>query len=58
MAQTIAESWPEVKVIIATGYSEMPKELKGRFERLGKPFWSHDLKGAIERTFKWRPEAT
>lgn len=58
LAQAIAESWPEVKVIIATGYSEMPEELKGRFERLGKPFWSHDLKGAIERTFKWRLEPT
>jgi CheY-like chemotaxis protein len=58
LAQAIVESWPDVKVIIATGYSEMPEELKGRFERLGKPFWSRDLKGAIERTFKWRLEPT
>jgi CheY-like chemotaxis protein len=54
LAQAIENAWPEVKVIIATGYSEMPDELKGRFERLGKPFWSSDLRGAIERTFRWR----
>ena len=27
----------------------MPEEYQGRFERLGKPFWSADLKAAIER---------
>ena len=51
LASAIAAEWPDIKVIVATGYSEMPDELRGKFERLGKPFWSHDLKAAIERTF-------
>jgi PAS domain S-box-containing protein len=51
LANTIVAEWPHIKVIVATGYSEMPEELRGKFERLGKPFWSHDLKTAIERTF-------
>jgi PAS domain S-box-containing protein len=51
LATTITAEWPNIKVIVATGYSEMPEELRGKFERLGKPFWSHDLKAAIERTF-------
>jgi PAS domain S-box-containing protein len=51
LATTITTEWPHIKVIVATGYSEMPEELRGKFERLGKPFWSHDLKAAIERTF-------
>ncbi|QQR36133.1 PAS domain S-box protein [Devosia oryziradicis] len=51
LASAIETEWPHIKVIVATGYSEMPEELRGKFERLGKPFWSHDLKAAIERTF-------
>ncbi|MBE0579528.1 PAS domain S-box protein [Devosia sp.] len=51
LASAITAEWPHIKVIVATGYSEMPEELRGKFERLGKPFWSHDLKAAIERTF-------
>ena len=51
LASAITSEWPDIKVIVATGYSEMPEELRGKFERLGKPFWSQDLKAAIERTF-------
>ena len=51
LAAAITDEWPHIKVIVATGYSEMPEELRGKFEKLGKPFWSHDLKAAIERTF-------
>lgn len=51
LASAISAEWPDIKVIVATGYSEMPEELRGKFEKLGKPFWSHDLKAAIERTF-------
>ena len=34
----MTQRWPKVKIIIATGYAEMPEEYKGKFERLGKPF--------------------
>ncbi|UXN68053.1 PAS domain S-box protein (plasmid) [Devosia neptuniae] len=49
LATSITAEWPHIKIIVATGYAEMPEEYKGRFERLGKPFWSADLKAAIER---------
>ena len=43
------ERWPGIKVLVATGYAEMPDEHKGKFERLGKPFTKRDLKAAIDR---------
>ena len=49
LASAVAEIGPDVKVIVATGYAEMPGEHKGRYELLSKPFGSHDLKAAIER---------
>jgi PAS domain S-box-containing protein len=50
LAEAIVAQWPGLPIIVATGYSEMPDELRGKFERLGKPFWSQDLKAAIERS--------
>jgi PAS domain S-box-containing protein len=48
LAMAIAREWPDVKVIIATGYADIPNEEEGKLIRLGKPFWSHELKQAIE----------
>ena len=50
LATTIKLQWPHVKIIVATGYAEMPDEHKDKFERLGKPFSSEDLKAAIQRS--------
>ena len=49
LATSVVTRWPHIKVLIATGYAEMPDEHKGKFERLGKPFTERDLKAAIER---------
>lgn len=49
LAASAQGRWPELKVVVATGYAEMPSEYKGRFERLGKPFTERDLKAAIAR---------
>ncbi|WP_108462953.1 hybrid sensor histidine kinase/response regulator [Devosia naphthalenivorans] len=43
---------PTLKVLVATGYAEMPDEHRGRFERLGKPFSENDLGSAIERALQ------
>jgi CheY-like chemotaxis protein len=48
LAMTIAREWPHIKVIIATGYADIPNEEEGKLFRLGKPFWSDELKHAIE----------
>lgn len=50
LAASIQERWPNVKIVIATGYAEMPEQIRGRFERLGKPFNSRDLQAAIDRS--------
>ena len=49
LAASIVKRWPDVKVLISTGYAEMPDEYKGRFERLSKPYTSDDLQAAIDR---------
>lgn len=49
LASAVAESGRDIKIIVATGYAEMPGGRKGRYEMLGKPFGSQDLKAAIER---------
>lgn len=48
LAAAIAEKWPQVKVIIATGYAEIPDEHEGKLTKLGKPFGLAELRHAIE----------
>ena len=48
--QLIAEvsaRWPDVPIILATGYAEIPNGLPPGVRRLGKPFWQADLQKAI-----------
>ena len=49
LADMIKARWPGTKILISTGYAEMPSNYKGRFARLPKPFSSDDLQAAIER---------
>ena len=49
LALKAMERWPDIKILVATGYAEMPDQYHGKFERLGKPFSERDLKAAIER---------
>jgi len=49
-SQLIAElssQWPDIPIILATGYSELPENLPQHVRRLGKPFWQNDLERAI-----------
>jgi CheY-like chemotaxis protein len=49
LAASVLKRRPDTKVLIATGYAEMPDEYKGTFERLGKPFTEQELKAALDR---------
>ncbi|MET3925908.1 PAS domain S-box protein [Devosia sp. 2618] len=49
LAMRARERNPDLKVLVATGYAEMPGEYRGKFERLGKPFSDSELRSAIER---------
>jgi CheY-like chemotaxis protein len=47
LAAIVQEEWPEIRIIIATGYDEMPTSAHGRFEKLKKPYFQNDLSKAI-----------
>jgi len=49
LATLARERSPALKVLVATGYAEMPEGHRNQFERLGKPFTESDLQSAIER---------
>jgi PAS domain S-box-containing protein len=43
----VAERWPALPVILATGYAELPAGARAGVIRLNKPFWQADLEKAI-----------
>jgi len=43
---------PEVRVILATGYAELPTNAPVDFPRLSKPYTQEELAEALERVFK------
>lgn len=46
LAEAMEEEWPQMPVVIATGYAELPPGSKS-FPRIGKPFTQHDLADAV-----------
>lgn len=46
-AQAIRRQWPQLPIILATGYAELPAESEIDLPRLGKPFFQNDLADAI-----------
>ncbi|NEJ72729.1 PAS domain S-box protein [Rhizobium phaseoli] len=50
LAEAIREEWPEMPIILATGYAELPEGTGiGNLPRLGKPFSQAQLADAISR---------
>jgi PAS domain S-box-containing protein len=49
LADAIKKEWPELPVIIATGFAEMEPEAKWRQPRLAKPFTEAELARELER---------
>jgi CheY-like chemotaxis protein len=47
MAAVIEQRWPELPVVLGTGYAELPADAKAGLPRLGKPFSREALKRAI-----------
>jgi PAS domain S-box-containing protein len=48
LAQAIAKDWPDISVVLATGYAEL-KERAGDLQRLSKPFTQNDLAAELAR---------
>ena len=49
LAHAIMAEWPDLPVIIATGFAEMESEIQSDLPRLAKPFTEADLAGELER---------
>ncbi|KPH06954.1 PAS domain-containing sensor histidine kinase (plasmid) [Rhizobium acidisoli] len=50
LAEVIREEWPEMPIILATGYAELPEGTRtANLPRLGKPFSQAQLADAISR---------
>ncbi len=47
LAAAIHREWPQVKLVLATGYGELPTRSQFRFAKLSKPFLEKDLVRAL-----------
>ncbi len=47
LMDAIAQNWPDTKMILATGYAELPGGIEVKVPRLNKPFAEHDLKKVL-----------
>jgi FixJ family two-component response regulator len=48
LVETLRERWPRLRVVIATGYAELPADSRASFTKLAKPFGQNDLAKAIK----------
>jgi PAS domain S-box-containing protein len=49
LAEAVRRDWPDLPIIIATGYAELPEGPAQAIPRLAKPFFEQDLADAIVR---------
>jgi CheY-like chemotaxis protein/anti-sigma regulatory factor (Ser/Thr protein kinase) len=56
LAQRIKQTNPTMPIILATGYAELPADRLIEFEHLSKPYSSHDLAAALEKTERVRSD--
>lgn len=47
LADAIGEAWPNLPIILATGYAELPANTEAKLPRLSKPYSERDLAQAI-----------
>jgi CheY-like chemotaxis protein len=47
LATAIRKEWPEMPVLLATGYTEMKREEELGLPKLSKPFFENDLASAL-----------
>jgi PAS domain S-box-containing protein len=48
LIEEIKDNWPDLPVILATGFAELPSGTDPRQVTLAKPFFQHDLARAVE----------
>jgi len=47
LAEAIKCEWPNLPIILATGYAELPSAVKTSFQKISKPFTQRDLAEAL-----------
>jgi len=52
LARAIRSDWPELPVIIATGFAELPQSTRAEFPRLSKPFDQKQLAEKLAETLQ------
>ena len=57
LAKRIRRKWPELPVVIATGYAELPGELDPSVPRLSKPYRQQELAALVTRLVGDQPVA-
>jgi CheY-like chemotaxis protein len=55
LAKHIRRNWPELPVVIATGYAELPGESESGLPRLSKPYRQQDLAALVTRLTGGQP---
>ncbi|GLK72695.1 response regulator [Ancylobacter dichloromethanicus] len=56
MAAVIDERWPDLPLILGTGYAELPADARAGMPRLGKPFSRETLRRAIVAATRVAPD--
>ena len=54
LANAIKKQWPNLLVVIATGFAEMPEETDDSLPKLGKPFTTAELAALLDRVVQRR----
>lgn len=57
LAEAIGAQWPDMPVVIATGYAELPPHAR-QFPRIGKPFTQRELVDAVVSAVQTGPVAS
>lgn len=57
LAQAVRRERPDMPIIIATGYAELPADAEVDFSKLSKPFWQRELAEAIASAASNQPKA-
>jgi CheY-like chemotaxis protein len=52
LARQIRTHWPDMPVILASGYADLPNEEDPGWPRLSKPYQQDELAAAIARVFE------
>ncbi|HWK67789.1 MAG TPA: PAS domain S-box protein [Rhizobiaceae bacterium] len=54
LVSRIRAEWPELPIILATGYAELPEGVATDVPRLGKPFFQQQLEDAVNEAIRTR----